>query len=124
MSRLLRFIPICTISIIFIFQIIVQSFPISHTIFVNGDALCTCGCGHTVLACDQSHGTMQSNCKCQHDKEVEKRIHFAQNKIDNFIIHCVNSSNYVAQVDILNSINDFLQDQFVNEIIIPPPRFS
>jgi len=106
----------------FIAQIFLQSFPIQYTVVVDGDVLCTCGCGHSVTVCAQNHGTSHSNCKCQHDKDNEKRIAFPPNKIDNFIFisnielfSMFNSEQY-------SNIEELFIDQYVFDISVPPPK--
>jgi len=108
----------------FTIQVLFQSVPISKTVIINGDALCTCGCGHTVEQCAENHGSGHINCACEHDKDEQTQIIIIPNKIDVFLT--TSTINVFSFEDFgechlsLSKIND----QYINDVIDPPPRLS
>lgn len=115
---------IITLMIGFLFsvQIVLQSVPIAERIVVNGDALCTCGCGHTISVCAANHGN-NSNCKCQHDKEVETKIKFASNTINAFVITSLVYRYAKHFAGILCNNKYSVPDDIIIDILVPPPKF-
>ncbi|NHZ85310.1 MAG: hypothetical protein GWP19_05460 [Planctomycetia bacterium] len=110
------------VTVIFSLQIFLQSVPIAERIVVNGDVLCTCGCGHTISVCAANHGE-GSNCKCQHDKKEETIIKFAANTINTFVITPLIYSNVIHFTGILCKTEYSSPDEFLIDILVPPPRF-
>lgn len=111
-------------ALLFSIQITLQSIPIAHTIIVNGEAMCTCGCGHTVSECADNHGSGHMNCACEHDKDEQTQIIIIPNKIDVFV-----QTNKISDFSFeefgechlsLSKVND----QYINDVIDPPPRLS
>ena len=84
-SKLFTIPLFASITIIFSLQIVLQSVPIAECIIVNRDAMCTCGCCHTISVCAANHGN-GNNCKCQHDKDEETKIKFASNTVNDFVL--------------------------------------
>jgi len=114
---------IITIATLFALQIFLQSVPIAERIIVNGDAVCTCGCGHTISGCAANHSD-RSNCKCLHDKEEEIKIKFASNTINDFVLTSIFFYNIKhLSKNIFNNTN-IAPDEIIIDVIAPPPKFD
>jgi hypothetical protein len=109
------------IASLFTLQIVLQSIPISERIIVNGDALCTCGCGHTISGCAANH-SKSSNCTCQHDKEEETKIKFSTNKFNDFVLTSISIYRSTSFTAIIYNKNHFIIEDNIEDIILPPPK--
>ena len=109
------------IASLFTLQIVLQSIPIAERIIVNGDALCTCGCGHTISGCAANH-SKSSNCTCQHDKEEETKIKFSTNKFNDFVLTSISIYRTTSFTEIIYNKNHFIIDDNIEDIILPPPK--
>ncbi len=98
-----------------------QSVPIAERIIVNGDVLCTCGCGHTISVCAANHGD-GNNCKCQHDKEEETKIKFAANTINAFVITPLVYRYTKHFAGILCNNKYCAPTEIIIDILVPPPK--
>ena len=111
-------------ALLFSIQITLQSIPIAHTIIVNGEAMCTCGCGHTISECADNHGSGHVNCACEHEKDVEKQLIIIPNKIDVFIPHNKISIITIEEFGECHLSLSKVNDQYINDVLVPPPRLS
>ncbi len=110
------------IILIFGFQLIFQNIPISQSIIVNGEAVCTCGCGHTIEKCAANHSNSNHNCKCKHDRQVERKIHFSTNVIKDFVETPVYTP-HLKSTTAMFYINKYCTPITVDmDIILPPPK--
>ena len=107
---------------LFTLQIFLQSVPIAKRIIVNGDALCTCGCGHTISGCAARHGDAHKNCTCQHDKDEETKITFASNTINDFILTPVVNIYFDSLSEILYNNIYSAPNEIIIDILVPPPK--
>ena len=115
----------CTLTaLLFSIQITLHSIPIFHTIIVNGEAMCTCGCGHTVTECAENHGSGHINCSCEHDKQVEKQLIIIPNRIDVFVMQDKFSGFEIEEFGDCHLSLRKINNQLIDEVLDPPPRFS
>ena len=110
------------IATVFVMQIVLQSIPIAETIVINGDAICTCGCGHTVAKCAENHGDGHKMCKCNHQKEEETLITFIPNQIKDLIIYQSTKLFKVNTLQDFSVIDILLANQFTINVLAHPPQ--
>ncbi len=111
-------------ALLFSVQIVLQSGPIAKRVIINGESICTCGCGHTIAKCAENHGSKHSKCSCQHEKDEIIHYIFTQNIIGDIIIN-QDIPYYFKKTPELFSIEELLQfDQFIANIYSPPPQIN
>ena len=115
-------IPSFAFSMLFVIQIIMQSIPIEQKIIINGDAMCTCGCGHTISICASNHSS-NSKCSCNHDKEEETKVKFSPNTINDFVITHVINYNVIQSIEQLFNNLCFPTIEIIIDTPVPPPKF-
>jgi len=109
-------------ALLFSIQMMLQSIPIAQKIIINGESMCTCGCGHTIAKCVENHGSKHSKCSCQHEKDENVHYVFTKNIIGDIIIN-KNIQYHFAKAPEIYSIEELLQfNQFITKIITPPPK--